>query len=192
MGLTHYALERMGFRRRRDDEPISATFSSVHAFEVQGLSSSQGLLLDATGTIGGVGYRLALSETLNAGAERIAGDNYADDEAAWVAERKCSPPYLLIHIGPTASHAMTGDFLKEESFGLQTYDAFIPARRELREMETKVMPNLLTALSCTFGTLQRPVRFRELERTVSGKTTDSGEVLKLLEIRGGMHRSGRA
>lgn len=167
----------MGFRRKRVDEALSATFCCVYAFEVQGVLPSQGLLGDATGILGGAAYRVALSETLNAAARRIADDDYADDEAAWVAERKCSPPYLLIHIGPTATHAMTGEFLKEESFGLHTYDAFIAARRELREMEAKVIPNLLSALSCTFGTLQHPVRFRELERAVSGKTTDGRTVI---------------
>lgn len=184
MGLTHYALEQMGYRRRRDDELLSAAFTCVYAFEVQGVSSSPGLLIEANGSVGGVDYRLAFSETLNAAARRVASDDFADDEPAWVAERKCSPPYLVIHIGPTTTHAMTGDFLKEESFGLQTYDAFIPARRELREMEAKVIPSLLSAMSCTFGTLQNPVRFRELERAVSGKTTDGKTVFDFgLEFR---------
>lgn len=170
MGLTHFALERLGYRRRRDDESLAAAFSCVYAFEVQGVSPSPGLLIEANATVSGVDYRLALSGTLNAAAQRVASDDFADDEPAWAAQHKSSPPYLLIHIGPTATHAMTGDFLKEEPLGLQTYDAFIPARRELREMEGKVIPSLLSALSCTFGTLQHPVRFRELDRAVVGKT----------------------
>ena len=172
MSLTYYTLEQMGFRRRGDGEMPSAAFSCVYAFEVQGVSPSPGLLVDAVGAIDGIGYRIALSETLNGGTRRIASDDFADDEPAWVAEHKCSPPFLLVHVGPTATHAMSGDFLKEEPFGVQTYDAFIPARQELREMEAKVMPSLLSALSCTFGTLQHPVRFRELERAVAGKTPD--------------------
>jgi hypothetical protein len=184
MGLTHYALEVLGYRRRREDESVSAAFSSVHAYEVQGVSPSPGLLIEANGTIGGIDYRLAFSESLNAAALRVASDNFADDEPAWAKEHRCSPPYLLIHIGPTPTHTMTGDFLKDESFGLQTYDAFIPARRELREMEGKVVPTLLSALACTFGTLRNPVRFRELERAVVGKTADGKTVFDFgLEFR---------
>jgi len=184
MGLTHYALEQMGYRRRRDNESLRTVFSSVHAFEVHGISPSSGLLIGSNGSVGGVDYRLALAETLNAAAQLVASDDFADDEPAWVAQRKCSPPYLLIHIGPTTTHEMTGDFLKEEPFGIQTYDAFIPARRELREMESKVIPSVLSALSCTFGTLPNSVRFRELERAVAGETTDGKTVFDFgLEFR---------
>lgn len=184
MGLTHYALEQMGYRRRRDNESLQTTFSSVHAFEVHGISPSFGLLIGFNGSVDGVDYRLALAETLNAAAQLIASEDFADDEPAWIAQRKCSPPYLLIHIGPTTTHEMTGDFLKEETFGIQTYDAFIPARREIREMEAKVIPSVLSALSCTFGTLPNPVRFRELERAVAGKTTDGKTVFDFgLEFR---------
>ncbi len=170
MGLTHSALEQMGFRRLLETEKLSAQFSCVYAFEVQGISPSAGLLLTEAGAIEGIGYRIAVSDSLNEGAKHVANDDFTDDETAWVKEHKCTPPYLLIYIGPTSIHEMTGDFLKEESFGLQTYDAFIPARRELRDMEAKVVPRLLSALSCVFGNLRNPVRFRKLERAVAGKS----------------------
>lgn len=170
MGLTHYALEKMGFRRPREAEKLSAQFSCVYAYEVQGISQTAGLLITDAGSIDGVDYRVAVSDSLNAAAKHVADDDFADDEPAWVKEHKCAPPYLLVHVGPTTVHEMTGDFLKEESFGLQTYDAFIPARQELRDMEAKVVPRLLSALSCVFGSLGNPVRFRELERAVAGKS----------------------
>jgi hypothetical protein len=176
MSLSHYALGRMGFRRRRNNELLRTAFFSVHVFEVHGISPSFGSPIGSNGSVGGVEYRLALAATLNAAAQLVASDDFADDEPAWVAQRKSSPPYLLIHVGPTTTHEMTGDFLKEEPFGIQTYDAFIPARRELREMESKVIPSVLSALSCTFGTLPNPVRFHELERAVAGKTTEGKTV----------------
>lgn len=184
MGLTNYALEQMGYRRRRDNESWQCEFSSVHVFEVQGISSSAGLLIPTIGSVNGVDYRLVLSETLNAAAQLVASDDFADDEPAWVLQHKCSPPYLLIHIGPTTAHEMAGSYLKEEPFGIQTYKAFIPARQELREMDATVIPSLLSALSCTFGTLPNPVRFRELERVVVGKTINGKTLFDFnLEIR---------
>jgi hypothetical protein len=187
MGLTQFALEHLGFRRRRDDESLTAAFSCVCAFEVQGVSPSSGLLIEAKGTVDAVDYHLALSDTLNAAAQRVALDDFVDDEPAWAAEQKCSPPYLLIVVGPTETHAMTGDFLKEDTSGLQTHDAFVPARRELREMEGKVIPSLLSALSCTFATLENPVRFRKLDRAVLGKSADGKTVFDFgFEVRGEM------
>jgi hypothetical protein len=192
MGLTHYALEQMGFRRRREGERLSAQFSCVYAFEVQGISPSAGLLIADAGSIDSVDYRVAVCDSLNDGAKRVANDDFADDEAGWVKEHKCTPPYLLIHIGPTSVHEMTADFLKEESFGLRTYDAFIPARQELRDMEAKVVPRLLSALSCVFGSLRNPVRFRELERAVAGKSLTGVTVFDFgLEFRAEM-RVGQA
>lgn len=172
MGLTYSALEQMGYRRKLDNESLQVAFSSIHVFEVRGISPSPELLIGSNGRVADVDYRLALAKALNTAAQLVASDDFADDEPAWAAHRKCSPPYLLIHIGPTTTHEMTGDFLKKEPFEIQTYDGFIPARRELRAMEAKVIPNILSALSCTFGTLPNPVQFRELERAVEGKTTD--------------------
>lgn len=176
MGLTPYALEQMGYRRRRDNESLQAAFSSLHAFEVDGILPSSELLIGLNGSVGGVDYRLALAETLNAAAQIVVSEDFVDGEPEWVAERNCSPPYLLIHIGPTTTHEMTGNFLREETFRIHTYEAFIPASEELREMEAKVIPSVLSALSCIFGTLPKAVRFRELKRAVMGKTTDGKSV----------------
>src|SRR5688572_14615170 len=110
MGLTNQVLEQMGYRRRRDDENISASFSGTFAFQVLGLSVAENCIVEAAGRIAGFDYRLALADSLNAAARRIADDDFADDEAAWVAERNCAPPYVLVHIGPTAMHVMTGDY----------------------------------------------------------------------------------
>lgn len=170
MGLTHYALEQMGFRRLHETEKFSAQFSCVYAFEVQGISPSTGMLVTDDGAIEGIRYRIAVSDSLNEGAKYVANDDFADDETTWVKEHKCTPPYLLLYIGPTSIHEMTGDFLKEDSSGLHTYEAFITARQELRDMEAKVVPRLLSALSCVFGNQRHPVKFRKLERAVAGKS----------------------
>lgn len=184
MGLTHYALEKMGFRRLQDGEVLFASFQCVHAFELQGISQAAGLMLSDAGSIGGVDYRVAISSSLNAAARQIANDDFADDETAWVNEHKCQPPYLLVHIGPTSVHEMAGKFLKDDAFGLHTYEAFIPARKELREMESEVMPSLLSALSCIFNSLRQPVRFKELERAVVGKSQTGASVFDFgLEFR---------
>lgn len=185
MGLTHYALEQMGFRRLREFETLSANFSSVHAFEIQGISPTTNVVITNAGIIDGVDYRFAFSDSLNTATQHVACVNFTDYEAEWVKEHKCTPPYFLIHIGPTSTHEMTGKFLKEESSGLHTYDAFIPARQELRRMESAVVPRLLSALSCVFGSLRNPVRFRELERAVAGKSSTGLTVFDFgLDFRG--------
>lgn len=172
MGITPYALENMGFRRRRDGEDLPATFSSVHVFGVRGLSNDAGLFVTRAGDVEGVTYRLAVAESLNTGCRAIADDDFAEDEAAWATEHNCSPPYLLVHIGPTVEHKMTGDFLKEEPASIHTYNAFIPARQKLLELENRVMPRLLSSLSCVFGGLENPLRFKQIERAVAGRTSN--------------------
>jgi hypothetical protein len=166
----------MGFRRCRDGEDLTATFSSVHVFGVRGLSNDAGLLVTRAGDVEGVAYKLAIAESLNTGCRAIADDDFAEDEAAWATEHKCSPPYLLVHIGPTVEHKMMGDFLKEEPASIHTYNAFIPARQELRELENRVMPRLFSSLSCVFGGVENPLRFKEIERAVAGRTSN-GRVL---------------
>lgn len=176
MTLTPAALERMGFRRRREDENLVAAFTSVHVYSVIGLATEVGLLVAQAGEIGGIRFKLAIADSVNAGCRQVAEDDFTDDETAWATEHKCSPPYLLIRLGPTTSHSVAGDYVKDEPFGFSTYGAFNSARRELVELEGRVIPRLVASLSAVFGSERHPLQFEQIERAVQGHTVD-GKIL---------------
>lgn len=176
MGFTNYALELMGYRKLDDGEELSAAFTSVHVFEVQGLTGPlEGLIVDQ-GKLGGIGFGLALSSSLNEACVRIANDTFATDEQAWATEHRCGGPYLLLSVGPTSLHTMKAGYLQEVAGEVHTYDGFLSARAELKEAEAKVVPALLTGLSCVFGNHVANVRFRKLQRAASGRSTSNKTV----------------
>lgn len=166
----------MGFRRRLPEESIAADFHSVHVYEAQGFTIEHDMVLEGGGVVAASPYKLALASSVNAAARKLLSDDLTDDEDSWVAEHKCTPPFVLIHIGPTARHSMSGDFLKVEKSSITTYEGFLPARTELRKLENSILPSVISALTCAFSTFENPVRFLKITRDVFG-ITPQGQVV---------------
>lgn len=173
MPLSSYAIEQMGFRRRLPEESIAAEFHSLVVYEVQGINLENDVL-EIDGAVGDAPYKLALASSINAACRKLLSDDLSDDEDQWKAEHKCTPPFILIHIGPTTRHSMTGDYLKVEPSSTVTYEGFIPARIELRGLETAILPSVMSALTCAFSTFENSVKFRKLTRQVFGRTPERG------------------
>src|SRR5207253_2980240 len=109
-------------------------------------------------------------------ARALVADDFTDDEQAWAREHQCTPPYVIVHFGPTAQHSCTEGHVKYEQSRLEKFDAFPLAKEELRSTENKVLPSLITALSCAFSSPEDRVRFRAVARTVFG-LTPTGAIL---------------
>lgn len=187
MGLSNYAVEQMGFRRAGPDDVPSAEFHSLHTFEAEGLILEKDTLIEAQGAIGGVSYHVALGTSVNAAARRLVVDDLTDDEERWLAEHKCTPPFLMLHVGPTARHTMTGAYVKLEEGRITTYEGFLLARAELKELEARILPNVLSALTCEFSRFHGSVKFKRVARDVFGITPEGKTLYDFgIEARGSM------
>lgn len=175
--LSTYALESMGFRRLEVGESFNASFHSLHTYELQGIElDGNDDIVQSQGISAGVPYEVAIGTSVNVLTRSIMNDDLVEDEEEWRKSQKCKPPFVLIHIGPTKEHTMTGEFVKFEGSTITTYDSFIPARTELREMEAAVIPNVVSALTCSLGLERSHLKLRKLVRDAFG-ITSSGTVL---------------
>ena len=144
-------------------------------------------VVDAHGVVSGVPYQMAFGASVNAIARRLVNDDLADDEGGWLAEHKCAPPFLMLHVGPTARHTLSGSYVKFEETRITTYEGFTPARSELKELENSVLPSALSALTCQFSRFHPTVKFKRVARDVFG-ITPAGQTLFdfRIEIRGSL------
>jgi hypothetical protein len=175
MMFTNRGLELMGFTRLPAGEQITVKFHALRIYSIQGLvAGSSGF--DQGSVFEGNGCRCAFGRSPNALARLLLGDDFVDDEAAWLKDKDAKPPFLVAHIGPT--HAATGaDVMHQRKEGqLVTYDAFPEAREQLKQRETDSIEHLLVGLTATLSTEANPVSFRHVDRTVFG-ITDTGETL---------------
>jgi hypothetical protein len=163
----------MGFRRINEGEAIVAAFHSIHIYEVQGFTVDEGTVLVTHGAIFETPYAVAVGTSVNQLSRALVGDNFEDDEAGWVKEHRCTPPFVLVHFGPTSQHSCTSGHVKEEESALVTLDSFDTAKIELRSLESRVLPSLVTALTCAFSSTENHIRFRALSREVFGLTPDN-------------------
>lgn len=105
----------------------------------------------------------------------MVGDILTQDEEAWEKERGCTPPYAVVHFGPTSRHAVTEGFAKTEGSEIITYDLFGAAKEELRRLE-EILPSIEMALVCAFSSERQSVQFKPVDRTMYGVTSNSATV----------------
>lgn len=174
--LSDELMRNMGFQPISAREPIEASFHSLHAYAVKGLTIQDGTLLTARDTVSGAPFALAVGSSVNALCRSLLNDDLADDEAEWAKEHGVGPPYAIVHIGPTARHLARSGHVKAEDSGLTTYDAFSVAKDELASLEAQVLPSVITALHCAFSSDDHRVQFKQVVREVFGFTPTSSLV----------------
>ena len=87
----------------------------------------------------------------------------------------------MILVGPTKEHVSNSAYIKEEGENLATLDSFSAAKAEVRELESRVIPQVVTSLTCAFGSAENWPRFAFIDRTIFAKTS-SGAVLHDIRI----------
>lgn len=172
LSLSSHLMEQLGFRQIGGNATISAAFHSIHIYEVQGFTVDEEALSSMKGMISGASYEVAVGSSINETCRKLLDDDLADDETAWEKEHRCTPPYVLIHFGPTRPYSCTKGQIDEEKSTITTFDCFIEAREELRAVEAKVLPSLVSSLTCAFGSSDKYVRFRAVAKEVFGVTSN--------------------
>jgi hypothetical protein len=176
ISVSEHFLEAMGLRSLSPSRPLAAMYHSLHVYEVQGFTLEAPSLEPISGAVAGLVYTLSVGSSLNAICLSLVQDDYTNSEEEWQKERRCTPPYLVVHLGPTAQHESIVSHAKEEGREITTYDSFPAAKAELKVVEDKILPPLLSALTCTFSSNASAVRFLPIDRAVFGITPDGRTV----------------
>lgn len=177
MGISHFSLVRMGFKRMAGGESLEACFHTLHMFEVRGLAIECEMGQQISGEIAGVNYVVGFGDSINAICQSLVSEKFTDDEAQWISEKKIIPPFAVIHTGPTAYYHCEAAFWKHEEDGsITTVDAFSGYREERAKQEAAVLPPLLAALECSFSKISDPIRFIQIERALYGISRDGKTV----------------
>lgn len=177
MSISNAGLEAMGFRKMADDDFVDANFHKLHVFEVRGLVIGRDVGDQVSGEISRVPYQVAFGDSVNAICQRLIGDKYTEDEGQWIGEKKASPPFAVIHIGPTASYQSRAAFWQiEEDGSITTVDSFPGHREEIAKQDATVLPPLLAALECSFSANRHPVRFVQIDEARYGLTKEGKTV----------------
>jgi hypothetical protein len=170
--LSTAAIEAMGFREMEAGESIVAAFHSLNVYEVRGFTLSDDAVVSSEGTVAGASYRMTVGSSVNAICRALFGDDFVEDEGQWAREHKCTPPYVVVHIGPTEVHACDSGFIKDEEAEVLVYNGFPRARGELHALEELVLPSVESALACVPWMEGHVVRFVPVSREAFGLTTD--------------------
>jgi hypothetical protein len=164
--------QRRGYRKFFETEPIVASFHSLNIYAVQGIKLDEATVVRISGSLSGTAYAFAVGNSVNALTQELLGDDLAEDEVAWAEVHRCTPPYAVIHIGPTSPRTCVHGHVKEEDGSITTLDSFAEATTELRSLEDRALPLLVTSLYSAFSLENHPVRLRRVRREAFGITPD--------------------
>ena len=172
----------MGFRRMADDERVTCAFHSVTVISALGFSIADDVLTDVVAEAplpklaghpdGVVRYRIIVASSLARAVESALQDDFAGADE-WQEERKASPPFVIIHIGPTEPVTSEKAYIKDAGAegNIATYEAFLDVRQRLRRQRETAIAASIMALSASFATFHREVTFRVVDTIVAGRQT---------------------
>lgn len=179
MPFTKEALENAGFQPIQEHKSIVARFHAIHAYEIRGFVVNEPSLPMCDGLINGRRYEFAIGSSLNAVSCALTGSDFTKDESEWQQENGCTPPYLVVHLGPTLEYTFTGTYAKLDEAEIVTCEGFQDARSELDQWGESVLPPLLTGLSSSFFDHEHPVRFFHIDGQCYGNTADERTVINV-------------
>lgn len=168
--------DSMGFVPLPEGEAIEAVFHSFHVFAARGFTLHESGVTTLKSAVSGTNYEIGVGNSVNAITGALLGTPYTEDEPTWSTEHRCTPPYAVIHFGPTALQTVTAGRVKRDGTGLYTYDAFGAAKDELRRLEAAALPTIEMALACEFGSGSHAVRFVSVDHAMFGLTPDNATV----------------
>lgn len=184
--LSMHAIEAMGFTDVVAEGAIQAQFTSITVFEARGITVADSLAPMTTGQAAGLQYLVAISASVNAACQALIADDFAESEEEWRKDLKSNGPFALVAVGPTAIvSCKAGRTMRAKDGTIVTYDCFPHVREELKSMELRVLPHVVSALTCAFNAPDRYVHFRRLARASAGITPELTTVQDIrVEIRG--------
>ncbi len=173
MGLSNYALTRMGFTPIPDHQTIEAHFKSINVYEVTGINCSDASvdwhneLLRKNDN-----FSFSLGVSVNSICQKLIGDDYADDEDQWRADTKSTPPYLVVVTWLSESHECKEGYWKIEGDKLLTYNCFSNAKLELFKREKDIVHPFVGSLISSLSSVTRTVNCRPVSREVYADTNN--------------------
>lgn len=168
-----HALEAMGFSEVIAQGDLAASFMSVTVYEARGIVVPDDVCEAKLARVAGTEYRIAITQSVNAGCQALIGDDYDESEPEFCQRVKSKGPYMLIAVGPTEFfECAAGRLMRHEDGSVTTYDSFPRVREALRSLEQRVIPPVLAAMTCALNKPDRYVSLRRLEQASSGRCQD--------------------
>lgn len=172
----------MKFQPIPEGSAVAARFYGATVYQIKGFVIEAGLPKLVRGVVQGETYTIATGATVNEASEALHGIRFAENEEDWRKDTRSAPPYLIVMVGPTSEHVSTGGHVREEGGGdITTMDAFPMVRSEISSCESRVLPPLITALTCAFNTGigGRNVYLQKVDRVLFGRTASGATVQDL-------------
>jgi hypothetical protein len=171
MGLSNFALEKMGFKQIPENLTIEARFRSLNVYEVRGIVSNKKSPInpaDLKSTDNEISF--SLGDSINEVCRVLVDDDFADDEEKWGTETNSTPPYLIVLTEAPEQVKCSHGYWKQENDKIITLDCFTAAKEALQKLENTRTTVVVTALSALLSGEQKPVVFVPVAREVFAET----------------------
>lgn len=184
MWLNPKVLEMAGFELITDLQSLAARFFGLEVFKIHGFTVDDCVISSKDLKVRGVSCDVAIANSLNAGCRELFDDDFIENEAEWLQQRKAVPPFLMVRIGPTDLVVPKGGHMRRISDKeIATYEAFTETKATVSNWtHRRVAPQLITALTAQFAKLPELIRFESIYYGAVG-VTERGETLNDFTLR---------
>lgn len=114
-----------------------------------------------------------MTDSVNSAAQMAVGHNFTENEAEWQSEKKCTPPYLVIHFGPTREYTATPRHMKKSQENIVTYNAFAREKKSLHSGTESTLHSLVSSTLCSIHNNPYHCEIHKVDSCTFGITDDN-------------------
>ncbi|MEX0792857.1 MAG: hypothetical protein WD045_06945 [Pirellulaceae bacterium] len=180
MYLSEDAIEEMGFRKYPESDELKIRFGIIKIYSLQGLVFEKDIDVKQTKIVPfDANAKLVISQSVNNGCKLLLDDEFIDDEAKFVSDKKTSPPFLLIFFREGQTRTLKGGYRQSKDGQIYTYNAFSDTTSEIRNWLNEVEPRIVSSLAVKFGTAAQRVDIVPVDQSVFGQTQENTTVINV-------------
>jgi len=91
-------------------------------------------------------FSFAFGNSINEITRKLCGYDFKQDEAAYIKEKRVSPPFFIIYFKIEKPFYCSSGYWKRDDNRITTYNCFPSARKALETIKNKIIPPLISSL----------------------------------------------
>lgn len=175
--VSDHVLQAMGFDKYPQGVTVKAKFHCIKIMQVNGLAWTNLRSRFRRIELEGCSVTISIGNSINRMCDYVLGDRFTDDEQKWANEKSCSPPYVMLFfsLDEFSQRIASWHFTKGDE--IHTYQTFSSEKLDIKKLEAKIVPRIITSLSCALGSASaEPVALSPVDIAYFGTTPDGTTV----------------
>lgn len=169
----------MGYSEYPLDDELKVKFKVLKIYSLQGIVFEKNIETIPSDIFVFESCKVVASRSINEASKLLLGDILEDNEQKWLSEKKATPPFVVLYFNDDKEYVLNGGFRQKDGESIITHNAFSDADEKITNWTKLTLPNIFTALTVHFSTINNHVKLIPIDERIWGETDNNQTLFNL-------------